>query len=343
MINKIPAKVTESELTALLKNAGLERFKDPGKTSETWKVPDYGSKLLMILTTDRISIFDLVLNCLVEKKGEVITAMTVLAYKDKGILDGFKNHLLAYGQGIDSFLPKFLQGNSELQKHAIIVRELNVTPLECIARGYLTGSGFEAYEKTGGEVYGHFLPSGLCDGAKLSHPIFTPTTKAEDEHDAPLNYENVSKVCGAEYEETTLEIYKRLFAYCEKRRIILADAKFEFALDATTFGKTSPDLILVDKFSPDEARFWDKEEWIKAIAQKKAPQGYDKQPVREWGKKKGMNNLDPKNPKHITFVHSINVPKKITSATTKRYLKIFRRLAGMNLEEYQQQVMGISE
>lgn len=343
MSAKIPAEIIESELTALLTENGLLRIKDPGKVGELRAIPGYPDHLLM-LTTDRLSIFDFVLNCLVEKKGEVITAMTVLVFRT--VLKNYDTHLVAYGSGIDRYLPKKLRNNLELQKRALIVRKLEMAPIECIARRHITGSAWEEYLENDGMVYGYALPSGLHDGSELSFTMFTPTTKAVDGHDEPLSRQTVRKDFGDKFERKTLSINIALYAYFEKRGIILPDAKLEFSIN----------VILADKFGPDECRLWDKNEWMEAAVLKKAPPGYDKQPVRELGKKivtsfkngkneqiVGINKLDPKNEEHVAFVHSILIPLKVTQETALRYREIFRRLNdGQTLEEFQKKVMGIA-
>lgn len=340
---KIPSGIIESELTALLTKNGLSRIKDPGKVGELRAIPGHPDKLLM-LTTDRLSIFDFVLNCLVEKKGEVITAMTVLVFKK--ILKNYKTHLVAYGSGIDRYLPKKLRNNPELQKRALIVHKLEMAPIECIARRHITGSAWEEYLKNNGIVYDYALPPGLHDGSKLPFTMFTPTTKAVDGHDEPISRQIVRKEFGDKFELETQMINRDLYKYFAERHIILPDAKLEF----------SRELILADKFGPDECRLWDENEWMEAAAQGKAPQGYDKQPVREWGKKiktlfknekreqiVGINKLDPKNEDHVAFVHSIPIPAEVIRETALRYQEIFRRLNdGKPLEDFQQEVMGIA-
>ncbi len=341
MSAKIPQKIAESELTSRLKRAGLERYKDPGKVSELWELPEQADKL-MLFTTDRMSIFDLVLNCQVGRKGEVITAMTVLIFKK--VLKNFNTHLVGWGCNIDQYLPEELKGNSELQKRALIIQKLEIEPIECIVREHITGSAWQEYQKTG-MVWGKRMPEDLFDGAKLLLPIFTPTTKADDGHDMSLDSEAMENDFGPDYEYFARWIFNILYGYCWDRDIVLADAKLEF----------SKNKVLVDKFSPDEARLWDKDEWFKESIQRKAPQGYDKQPVRDWGKTiitpftdeegmiiVGINNLDPANEKHIQFVQSVTVPEQIIKQTTERYLEIFRRLNnGKSLEEFQQKVMCI--
>ena len=179
----IPKEVAESKLSLELLKSGLERIRQ-GKTCDVFSLPGY-KDLLLLLATDRISIHDFVLNCLISRKGEIRTAWTVFWLTN--VLERFQSHLVAYGKGIDEYLiQKRLKNNSQLQKRSLVVRKLDVFPIECVVRNYLTGSAWESYQKNG-RVAGVSLPPGLKKGSKLSEPIFDPTSKEETGHDQKLS------------------------------------------------------------------------------------------------------------------------------------------------------------
>lgn len=336
---KIPQGIQETELSRQINKAGLERIYQ-GKVRDTYALPNRPD-LLLVVATDRLSIFDFVLNCLVPQKGEILTALTVFWLVE--VLKGTRHHLEAYGSQIDSFLPPPLPGIPELQKEGLVVKKLEIIPVECVVRGYLTGSAYQAYQR-GEVISGHYLPLGLKDGSRLAYPIFTPTTKEESGHDVPVSAQRIGEQYGVKLELLALKIYRQARDYAEKRSIILADTKFEF-------GRKNDSYILADEvLTPDSSRFWDKADRQRAAQEGKSPSGYDKEPVREWGRKKtidpfgftGVNNLNPENSGHVNFVQNIKVPLEVISATTARYQEIFRRLTGKTLEVFQKEVMRIS-
>ena len=337
---KLAKEVAESDLSRLLAKAGLERVYQ-GKVRDTYSLPDHPD-LLLVVATDRLSIFDFVLFCLVPDKGEILTALTVFWLTK--ILQDIDHHLVAYGRKIEQYLSTTLHSNSELQARALIVRKLNIIPVECVARGYLTGSGWRSYQENR-TICCQRLPEGLHDGVKLPplfFPLFTPATKAESGHDEPLDPLSVAEKYGLELERLTSCFYRRASSYASSCGIIVADTKFEFGGDS----------VLADEvLTPDSSRFWDKKEWDKAVAQRRAPTGYDKEPVRQWGRTVptpfeglvGINNLDTENPDHLAFVHQQEVLQEIISATTQRYREIFRRLTDCELEAFQKNIMGVSK
>jgi len=276
----------------------------------------------------------------IEGKGACLTALTVFWLTE--VLHGIDHHLVDFGKNIDKHLPEALYGYKELQTRAIVVKKLDMLSIECIVRGYLTGSGYSDYKKSG-QICGIQLPSGLHDGIKIPDgPIFTPTTKAEKGHDQPIDANSVDKETGA----LAINIFSQIAEYAESRGIILADSKFEF----------SKDLILADEVAtPDSSRFWLKEDWEKAQTEKKSPQGYDKELARQEGKKThtpfidkamrpivGINNLDPLDRRHFEWVNkSFSLSEATISETTRRYRFIFEKLVGMPLEDFQSKKMGI--
>lgn len=322
---KIPQQVAETDLSRLLLKNGLQRIYQ-GKVRDTYALPDY-SHLLLVVATDRLSIFDFVLPCLVPEKGKILTKLTVFWLME--VLFGRTcHHLLASGREIDHYLPHKLRDNEELRQRALVVKKLQIIPVECIARGYLTGSGFVSYQKDG-TVCGHLLPESLHDGSRLPFPIFTPSTKAKTGHDEHMDANEVVAKWGNGLERLTLSMYKAISVYALSKGIIMADTKFEVGRG----------LVLADEIgTPDSSRFWDKKEWETAVLQRKSPQGYDKQPVREWGKLVktpfldgrdsiiGIHQLDPSSLDHIDFVHQLKVPSGVVENTATRYQEICRRL-----------------
>lgn len=337
---KIPEQIAESDLSRLLSKAGLLRTHQ-GKVRNTYELPGHPD-LLLPVATDRLSIFDFVLPCLIKDKGKILTALTVF-WLEKA-LQNFKHHLVAYGKGIDQYLPAEIRNLPELQARALVVEKLSIIPYEYIVRGYLTGSGLIAYEKEG-KVCGYQLPQGLHDGSKLSEPFFAPTTKAESGHDEHITASEVEAMYGKELENLSLEIYRKISSYALERGIIVADTKFEFGEDNTIGDEIA---------TPDSSRFWDEEEWKQASRKKRSPSNYDKEIARKWGKTiktsfkggnskeiVGINKLSLENPAHIDFVHGLKVPEEILSLTVSRYHEIFERLTGLGLEAFQKEIMGI--
>ena len=317
----VPAMVAETALSRLLQSVLL--LMHMGKVRDTYFLPGFPDKLGVVVT-DRISIYDRVLKRLVPMKGEVLVALTVFWLTK--IFADVPNHLVAYGAGIDEYLPESLRGNPELQRRMIIVEKLDMLPIECIVRGYLTGTGYTAYTETG-KVCGIQLQPGLFDGSKLSTPIFTPTNKAAPgKHDVHLNAKAIERKYGSRVREFALELYNRGQAHADLCETILADTKFEFGL-------RNGRLILGDEvLTPDSSRFWHVMAYAAAIARRQAPQGWDKQPTRDAGKKSGMmDNLS-----------DWEVPDEVIAETQDRYLAIAERLTGYSLPVFQAVVMGIN-
>lgn len=323
----IPVCAVEQEVRASLLNAGLQ-LAYQGKVRDTFALPKHPD-LLLVVATDRLSIFDFVLPCTVPGKGRALTQLTTFWLTK--VLGDYDHHLVAWGADIDKYLPCKCRRNKVLQNRALVVKRLKILPVECVVRGYLTGSGWAAYKKTG-RICDCRLPQGLYDGSQIT-PIFTPTSKEESGHDEPMSRRMVKKRYGAKVEKLSLLVYRAIADYAYERGIILADTKFEF-------GREKGKLILADEVgTPDSSRFWDYYDLMKCSKEQKSPPGYDKQPVREWGKtietpfkdkksKKitGINNLDPKNPDHIVFVHNLEIPDEVIQQTSKRYELIANRL-----------------
>jgi len=238
------------------------------------------------------------------------------------VFPDIESHLVTYGMNIDAYLPTDLYGDLDLRSRALVVTKEDIRDIECVVRGYLTGSGWKAYQKDNGVVCGIQLPPGLHDGSKLPEPIFTPTTKAEDGNDKPLDEAEVIKEHGTWVKEVSLKIYTRARDFALAKGIIIADTKLEL----------SSKRLCDEVFTPDSSRFWLELDWMEASKVQKSPPGQDKQPVREWGKTietpffdddgnkiTGINNLDAENPDHIRFVHGLTVPENVLKSTTSRY------------------------
>lgn len=282
-----------------------------GKVRDTY---DLGDTFLMV-ATDRISAFDVVLPSGIPDKGKVLNQLSafwfektesivpnhmVRVIKDVGWL---KRHYGDVWKG--ESLPASLDGRS------MVVKKAERVPVECVVRGYISGSAWADYRKTG-EVCGLRLPAGLLESEKLPHPIFTPTTKAESGHDLPLSQRELIKLVGAdlakELKEKSLTVYDYAHHYALARGIIIADTKMEF-------GFIEDKLTLIDELlTPDSSRFWDTNSY--GVGRSQA--SYDKQLVRDWLVRSGWN-MEPPAPE---------LPKEVIRETTERYRQAFRRLTG---------------
>ncbi|HEX3095985.1 MAG TPA: phosphoribosylaminoimidazolesuccinocarboxamide synthase [Patescibacteria group bacterium] len=310
-----------------------------GKVRDTFEIPDQPDKLLVV-ASDRVSIFDIILNRFVPKKGEVLTAMTQF-WLTQAL--NVPNHLVAWGKDIDQFLPIELHRNNDLKRRALVVQKLQMFDKECIARGYITGTGWRDYQKTG-KICGIKLPEGLHDGSKLESALFTPSTKAEQGHDENIDAAAVI----AQYpgiDTATLDVYHTARDFAEQKGIIIADTKLEFGHSGN--GK----FVLADEvLTPDSSRFWDKASYIKAAELRRSPSGYDKQPLREAGKKAWISGnkvdisteLDPSDINDLEKAWLWNIPQQHIIDTTRRYLNIFEWLSSYSLDEYQTKFFGIT-
>lgn len=308
---KHPPKASSAPLIRQLEEAGLFHLYT-GKTRETFMNPEFPD-LLYIFATDRISIFDIVLDTLIPGKGKNLTDTTVFWLTE--IFKDVPNHLVAFGEGILPYLPEKLAEKRPifLMENMLVVKCTKVLKVEAIVRGYLTGSGYKDYKKTG-MVCGISLPaplSGFVDGSKLPTSIFTPSTKADyGLHDENITFEQACDIIGADnaraIRSLSLDLYKRASDLARKVGIIIADTKFEFGLD--------PDgnLLLVDEvLTPDSSRFWPEREWFAATRTGKTPPSFDKQPIRDEGKKAGVKE----NPTWVP-------PQELIELTKGNYQKI---------------------
>ena len=239
-----------------------------GKVRDNYAV---GDDLLLMVATDRISAFDVVMDQGIPGKGEMLTRISCFWF---GLLeDVVPNHLT----GIDPATVVAPNEREQVRGRALVVKRLKPLPVEAVVRGYLAGSGWKDYQ-AGGKVCGVSLPEGLQQAARLPHPIFTPATKAElGEHDENIDFGQMVRLVGVELasqvHDVSLEIYNRAAAHAQSRGIILADTKFEFGLDAQ--GR----LVWMDEaLTPDSSRFWPADQWREGIS----PPSFDKQFLRDW-------------------------------------------------------------
>ena len=271
---------------------------------------DLGDKLL-IVATDRISAFDVVLPTPIPDKGRILTRMSLFWFDF--LRDVVPHHLVS--ARVEEY-PEELQPYREvLSGRSMLVRKARVLPVECIVRGYITGSAMKEYRQTG-KVCGISLPEGLREADRLPEPIYTPSTKAaQGEHDVNITFEECARLIGREMAERVREIslalYRRAAEYAETRGIIIADTKFEFGL---VDGK----LILVDEvLTPDSSRFWPREEYQPGRPQK----SFDKQFIRDWLMEIGWDKKPP----------APEIPPDIVRKTRERYLEALKRLTGEDL------------
>ena len=267
-------------------------------------VYDLGESFLFV-ATDRISAFDVVLSPGIPDKGRILNQISNFWFEH---FHDVENHLLE--ARFDRF-PSEVRAHSELRGRSVIVRKCAVIPIECVARGYLVGSGLKEYLQSG-TVCGIRLESGLKTASKLREPIFTPATKEETGHDQNISFERMSEIIGADLgaqlRDLTLRIYRRAAEYARSRGIIIADTKFEFGLYE---GR----VIWIDEaLTPDSSRFWPADQY----AVGKNPPSFDKQFVRDWLESTGWNKTPP----------APELPPDVVAKTREKYIAAYRQLTG---------------
>lgn len=282
------------------------KLKNRGKVRDVYDLED---KLLMI-ATDRISVFDVILPTTIPYKGIILTQLSNFWFnKTKNIID---NHII-----VDDFnlMPSHVKKFSELKGRSVLIKKAEPLLVECVVRGYITGSAWNAY-KNGEAICGIKLPEGLIESDKLPEPLFTPTTKAVTGHDEAMTEEQMRKQFGDEITETlknaSLNIYNFAEREARKKGIIIADTKFEFGISD---GK----VILIDELlTPDSSRFWPADNYKPGGSQK----SFDKQFVRDFMTSIGWNKNPP----------APQVPEDIVKETTKKYIEAYEKITGKKFE-----------
>jgi phosphoribosylaminoimidazole-succinocarboxamide synthase len=279
-----------------------------GKVRELYRIDDAH---LLFVASDRISAFDYILQTEIPDKGRILTAMSVFFFD---FIDA-PNHLA--GPADDERIP------AEVLGRALVVRQLEMVPVECVARGYLTGSGLIDYRKTG-QVCGIELPPGLTEASKFAEPLFTPATKAElGEHDENITFADVADLVGVEratqVRDRTLQIYTQAADHALKKGIIIADTKFEFGVNE------HGTVVLADEvFTPDSSRYWPADSYQEGVVQP----SFDKQFVRNWltGPDSGWDRggVEPPPP----------LPPDIAAATRARYVEAYERISGLSFDDW---------
>ena len=283
-----------------------------GKVRDTYKL---GEGLLLMISTDRISAFDLVLPSAIPDKGLVLNRLSAFWFEQTKHL--VPNHLVALADAWDGdsagmeLIGALPPGGS---RQAMVVRQAERIDMECIVRGYITGSAWSEYRREG-TVSGKPMPAGLVEGDPFPEPLFTPTTKAEEGHDMNMSDQEMLDMVGADLAGQLEQVSKSVYGFARdfalERGIILADTKMEF-------GIVDGQLFLIDELlTPDSSRFWDCEGYQPGQSQP----SFDKQFVRDWLTSQGWNQEPP----------IPNLPDDIVSATSQRYLEAFRMLTGETL------------
>ncbi len=275
-----------------------------GKVRDIYDLDDS----FLFVATDRISAFDVVLSPGIPDKGRILNQISVFWFRH---FAGIENHLLE--AEFDRF-PAEVRAHPELRGRSVIVRKCSVIPIECVARGYLIGSGWKEYQQSG-TVCGIKLQRGLKMASKLREPFFTPATKEETGHDENISFERMSEIVGADLaaqlRDLTLMIYGRAADYTASRGIIIADTKFEFGLHK---GRV---MWIDEALTPDSSRFWPAHRY----AAGRNPPSFDKQFVRDWLESTGWDKNPP----------APELPPEVVAKTREKYIAAYRQLTGSEL------------
>lgn len=284
-----------------------------GKVRDTYRLAD---DLLLLVATDRISAFDLVLPTAIPGKGAVLNRMSAFWFRQTGHI--VPNHLVALADAPEAaayadspVISHPAYAADRVAGQAMIVKKAERIDIECIVRGYITGSAWGEYRRQG-TVSGKEMPTGMVEGDRFPEPLFTPTTKAEEGHDENMSDDQVVAMVGPEMSQrladTSRAVYLHAHDYARERGIILADTKMEF-------GILNGELILIDELlTPDSSRFWD----AAGYAPGQSQPNYDKQFVRDWLVAQGWNQEPP----------APELPDDVVARTAERYQEAYRRLAG---------------
>jgi phosphoribosylaminoimidazole-succinocarboxamide synthase len=287
-----------------------------GKVRDIYEVDD---RHLLMVTSDRISAFDVVLPSPIPDKGRVLTGLSLFWFERTAGL--VPNHLVT--ADMDAFPPAFREHRDELAGRSMLVRRAEMIPIECVARGYLSGSGWKEYRESG-NVCGIALPPGLRESDRLPEPIFTPATKAETGHDENISLERAGELVGEglaqRLKELTLSLYGLGAELAAERGVLLADTKFEF-------GFVDGEITLCDEvMTPDSSRFWPADGYRPGGAQP----SFDKQYVRDWLDDVGWDHEPP----------APDLPSGIVAQTSQRYAEAYDRITGEPFERYLRRTCG---
>ena len=296
------ATVTETNLEGLT-------LKHRGKVRDVYEVTE---DTLLVVATDRVSAYDCVLEPGIPTKGRVLTTLSVWWFEQ--LADVVPNHLIT--ADVDAMPDSVKQHADVLRGRSMWVKKLNMLMVECVARGFLVGSGWKDYQRTG-SVCGHSLPADLPLSVRLDPPLFTPATKAEEGHDENISIDQAAEILGREMAETlrdkTLELYGKAREIAGERGIVIADTKVEFGIDKDGV------LTLGDEiFTPDSSRFWDASKYAEGQPQ----ESFDKQRVRDWLDTQGWDHTPP----------APVLAPEVVADTEATYREIFRRLTGTELD-----------
>jgi phosphoribosylaminoimidazole-succinocarboxamide synthase len=274
-----------------------------GKVREIYDVGDE----LLIVASDRISTYDVVHPTPIPDKGRVLTGLSTFWFGRTAEI--VANHLISVTDGVPA----------EVRGRAMVVRKLRMLPVECVVRGYITGSGWKDYQRSGA-VSGISLPAGLRESDRLPEPIFTPSTKAEVGHDEAIDFDAAAKLVGdqglaARLRDVSIAVYEAAAEHARSRGIILADTKFEFGLDG------SGALTLGDELcTPDSSRFWPADQYQPGQGQP----SFDKQFVRDWASSTGWDRTPP----------APEIPDKVVALTRDKYIEAYERITGESFDAW---------
>jgi phosphoribosylaminoimidazole-succinocarboxamide synthase len=304
---KIEGSVESTQDQIILETSftGVERFSQ-GKVRDVYRVGDQ----LLIVATDRISAFDFILPTGIPDKGRVLTQMSVFWFDF--LRDVTATHFIT--ADVNAYPPELRPFRAQLEGRSMLVKRAEMAPIECVARGYLAGSGWKEY-RASGTVCDIPLPKGLQESSRLPEPIFTPATKAQTGHDENISFERMAAIVGMDVarqlRDLTLAIYQRAAVYAESRGIIIADTKFEF-------GFVDGKLVLGDEvLTPDSSRFWPRDTYQPG----KAQNSYDKQYVRDYLETIHWNKQPP----------APALPPEVAQKTGEKYREAYRLLTGKDL------------
>ena len=284
------------------------KLKASGKVRDVY---DIDENQLLFVASDRISAFDYVLATGIPHKGRVLNQISLFWFDF--LADVVPNHLIT--ADVDKYPANIRKYAEQLRGRSMLVRRAQIIPVECIVRGYISGSGWKEYKATG-KVSGVSLPSGLRESAVLPEPIFTPSTKATSGHDENISFDRMCEIVGVEtashLRDLTLRIYRKAAAYARQRGIIIADTKFEF-------GRTAQGITLADEvLTPDSSRFWPADKYAPGRSQ----DSYDKQYVRDYLEQIHWNKQPP----------APALPPDVARLTSEKYLEAYTQLAGRKLD-----------